>query len=119
MYLYTLQTAIQLFTIAIQEVLGRHDPLKTKTLKGNQVTFMTKELSKSIMDLSRYKNINVKSYHHVKTSWLARKHICTCLNQKVHKATASRIMEKKNLEQADKIIKGLLNVKKAIINCAG
>ena len=78
-------------------MLDRYDPLKTKKLKGNQATFMTKELSKSIMDLSRYKNINVKSYHHVKTSWLARKHICTCLNQKVHKATASRIMENKKI----------------------
>ena len=42
----------QIFT----EVLYSHAPLKHKTIRGNQAPFMTRELSKAIMDKSKAKN---------------------------------------------------------------
>ena len=46
----------QIFT----EVLDSHAPLKHKKIRGNQAPFMTRELSKAIMDKSKAKNKYVK-----------------------------------------------------------
>ena len=39
-------------------VLDKHAPLKTKTIRGNQAPFMTKNLSNAIMNRSRLKGKN-------------------------------------------------------------
>ena len=38
------------------EVLEKHVPTKSKTIRGNQAPFMNKELSKIIMNKSRIKS---------------------------------------------------------------
>ena len=43
--------------VSILETLNRIAPIKTKTLRGNDKPFMTKELRKAIMHRSRLKNI--------------------------------------------------------------
>ena len=40
----------------MSEVLEKHAPLKTKTIRGNQAPFMNKRLSKAIMNKSRIRN---------------------------------------------------------------
>ena len=44
-----------LFSDIFRTILDLHAPLKTKRIRGNQAKFMTKELSKSIMNRSRFK----------------------------------------------------------------
>ena len=48
------------FVLVKKRVLDKHAPLKMKKLRGNQATFMTKELRKAIMDRSRFKNKYLK-----------------------------------------------------------
>ena len=43
-------------TTLFKSIVDRHAPLKTKKLRGNQVPYMTKELSKSIMHRSKLRN---------------------------------------------------------------
>ena len=43
-------------TEIMSEVLEKHAPLKTKTIRGNQAPFMNKRLSKAIMNKSRIRN---------------------------------------------------------------
>ena len=47
------------FAETFRRVLDKHAPLKTKRVRGNQSPFMTKELSKAVMNKSktRYKYI--------------------------------------------------------------
>ena len=40
----------------MSDVLEKHAPLKTKTIRGNQAPFMNKRLSKAIMNKSRIRN---------------------------------------------------------------
>ena len=42
------------------EVLNYHAPLKQKSVRGNHAPFMTRELSKTIMNKSKVKNSYVK-----------------------------------------------------------
>ena len=49
-----------LFSDIFRTILSHHAPLKTKTIRGYQTKFMTKELSKSIMNRSRFKNRYLK-----------------------------------------------------------
>ena len=44
------------FTKVFRLVLGKHPPLKVKKARGNQGPFMTKELSKDIMNKSKIRN---------------------------------------------------------------
>ena len=43
-----------LFSDIFRTILNHHAPLKTKSIRGNQTKFMTKELSKSIMNRLRF-----------------------------------------------------------------
>ena len=45
-----------LFSDIFRTILDHHSPLKTERIRDNQAKFMTKELSKSIMNRSRFKN---------------------------------------------------------------
>ena len=56
--------AYKFFVKMFLQVIDRHAPLKSKTIRGNQVLFMTKELSKAIMTRSSLRNI----YNHCKTA---------------------------------------------------
>ena len=53
------------FTRIFQNVLYKHAPLKQKKVRGNHALFMTKDLSKAIMNKSKTRNS-----HQGKTSWL-------------------------------------------------
>ena len=44
------------FTRIFQNVLNKHAPLKYKKVRGNHAPFMTKDLSKAIMNKSKTKN---------------------------------------------------------------
>ena len=44
-----------LFSVIFRTILDPHAPLKTKSIRGNQAKFMTKELSKPIINRSRFK----------------------------------------------------------------
>ena len=54
------------FSDIFRTILDHHAPLKTKIIWGNQATFMTKELSKSIMNRLRSKNRYLKWPSHEK-----------------------------------------------------
>ena len=56
--------ACNFFVETFLQVIDRHAPLKSKTIRGNQAPFMTKELSKVIMTRSRPRNI----HNHSKTA---------------------------------------------------
>ena len=43
-------------TLAVQRVVDKHAPLKTKFVRGNNAPFVTKEMRKAIMNRSRHKN---------------------------------------------------------------
>ena len=52
------------FTETFRRVIDKHAPLKTKRVRGNQSPFMTKELSKAVMNKSKTRKKYVK--------WLSR-----------------------------------------------
>ena len=47
-------------TNILYNTLEKHAPLKSKTVRGNQAPFMSKELSKAIMEKSRLRNRHLK-----------------------------------------------------------
>ena len=49
------------FTETFRRVLDKHTPLETKRVRGNQSPFMTKELSKAVMNKSKTRNKYIKS----------------------------------------------------------
>ena len=48
------------FSDVFRSVLDRHVPLKRKMITGNQGLFMTKHLSKAIMNRSKLRNRYIK-----------------------------------------------------------
>ena len=48
------------FTETFRRVLDKHAPLKIKRVRGNQNPFMTKELSKAVMNRSKTRNKYIK-----------------------------------------------------------
>ena len=45
-----------IFTRIFQNVLNKHAPVKQKKVRGNHAPFMTKDLSKAIMNKSKTRN---------------------------------------------------------------
>ena len=90
-----------MFSVIFRTILDHHAPLKTKRIRGNQAKFMTKELSKPIMNRSRFKKRYLK--------WPSRENflafekaenLCNSLNKKAkktyfEKATENGIMGSK------------------------
>ena len=83
-----------LFSDIFRAVLDHNAPLKCKRIRGNQAKFMTKELSKSIMNRSRFKNRYLK--------WPSRenflaykkaKNLCNSLNRKAKKTYLEKATE--------------------------
>ena len=54
--IYKTDDSFSKLTEMMSEVLEKHAPLKTKTIRGNQAPFMNKRLSKAIMNKSRIRN---------------------------------------------------------------
>ena len=54
--IYKTDDSYSKLTEIMSEVLEKHAPLKTKTIRGNQAPFMNKSLSKAIMNKSRIRN---------------------------------------------------------------
>ena len=57
---YNDERQYDIFTSIFRKVLDKHAPLKIKKLRGNQAKFMTKELRKTVMDQSKFKNKYLK-----------------------------------------------------------
>ena len=76
------------FCAHFKSILDLHAPLKSKTLRGNQAPFMSKDLSKAIMTRSRLKKIFNRQKN--KTNWKAytlRRNKCVQLRKKAIKIT--------------------------------
>ena len=54
--IYKTDDSYSKLTEIMSEVLEKHAPLKTKTIRGNQAPFLNKRLSKAIMNKSRIRN---------------------------------------------------------------
>ena len=75
-------------------ILDHRSPWKTKRIRGNQDKFMTKDISKSIMNRSRYKNRYLKwpSRENFLAYKKARK-LCNSLNIKAKKTYFEKATE--------------------------
>ena len=102
--LYTLQLCEEPYNKLTQiftEVLDSHAPLKQKTIRRNQAPFMTRELSKAIIDKSKAKNKYVKwPSREIYLLFKKVKNKCTSINKKAKKdyfknATKDGIMTNK------------------------
>ena len=67
------------FSDVFRSVLDRHAPLKRKMIRGNQGPFITKQLSKTIINRSKLRNIYIK--------WSSRETSWTLKKQKAHATT--------------------------------
>ena len=64
-------------------VLDKHAPCKTKVIRANEVPFMNKELKKSIMTRSRYRNRYLKSPSVLNRNvYKSQRNLCTTLLRK-------------------------------------
>ena len=52
----TVKDTFTTLTDVLRSILDKHAPLKTKIIKGNQVPFITKSLSRAIMTRSRLRS---------------------------------------------------------------
>ena len=57
---YQHKGAFAVFSSVFRDVIDRHAPLKQKMVHGSNAPFMTKQLNKEIMDISRIKNRYLK-----------------------------------------------------------
>ena len=83
-----------LFSDVFRRILYHHAPLKTKSIRGNQAKFMTKELSKSIMNRSRFKNRYLKwPSRENSLAYTKVKNLCNSLNRKAKKTYFEKVTE--------------------------
>ena len=83
-----------LFSDIFRTILDHHVSLKTKRIRGNQAKFMTKELSKSIMNRSRFKNRYLKwpSLENF-LAYKKAKNLCNSLNKNAKKTYLEKATE--------------------------
>ena len=83
------------FTNVFRNVLDKYSPLKTKTISGNHAPFMTKNLSKAIMNRCRLRSKYLK-WPSRKTflEYKKAKTICNSLNKSTKKAYFADISRK-------------------------
>ena len=80
-----------LFSDILRTILDHHAPLKTKSIRGNQAKFMTKELSKL---RSRFKNRYLKwSSRENFLAYKKAKNLCNSLNRKAKKTYFEKATE--------------------------
>ena len=83
------------FTNVFTYVLDKHQPLETKTIRGNHAPFMTKNLRKAIMNRSRLRSKYLK--RRSRENFLEHKKektICNSLNKSTQNAYFADISEK-------------------------
>ena len=88
-------------TNIFKELLDKHAPIKTKTVRGNHAPFMNKKLSKAIMNKARERNRYLK--HKSRENFLAykkAKNFCNLTNKKAkndcfYKVTGKGFMSNK------------------------
>ena len=76
------------FTETFRRVLDKHAPLKTKRVRGNQSPFMTKELSKAVMNKSKTRNKYLK--------WPSRENFLAMKRSKNYCNNLARTTKNKN-----------------------
>ena len=90
-----------MFSVIFRTILDHHVPLKTKRIRGNQAKFMTKELSKPIMNRSRFKKRYLKwPPREIFLAFEKAENLCNSSNKKAkktyfEKATENGIMGSK------------------------
>ena len=75
-----------MFSACFRRVLDKHAPLKTKMVRGNQSLFMTKELSKAVMNKSKTRNKYIK--------WPSREDFLTMKRAKKYCNNLTRTIKK-------------------------
>ena len=86
------------FFAHFKSILDLHAPLKSKTLRGNQAPFMSKDLSKAIMTRSRLKN--KFNRQKTKANWKAytlQRNKCVQLRKKAIKNYFSKSLDSGNM----------------------
>ena len=90
------------FTETFRRVLDKHAPLKTKRVRRNQSPFMTKELSKVVMNKSKTRNKYIK--------WLSRENALAIKRAKSYCNNLTRTTKKNFFQRVAK--RGFANNKK-------
>ena len=85
--IYLENDAYSAFSSAFRVLLNEHAPLKTKILRYNNKTFITKELRKEIMKRSKLKNVFNKNKN--QENWCKYKIECNYCFQVLHKTFLS------------------------------
>ena len=68
-------------------VLGKHAPIKKRSIRGNESSFMSKPLKKEIMKRSRLKNKFLKDQNHEnKLAYNKQRNICTTMLRKAKRS---------------------------------
>ena len=92
-----------------RSVLDRHAPLKRKMITGNQGPFMTKQLSKGIMNRSKLRNRYIKWPSRENFSdYKKAKNTCNILNKFAKKVTSKGFVSNKAFWNTFLTNKGLL-----------
>ncbi len=94
--------------------LDKCAPIKTKNVRGNQNVFMTKDLSKAIMDRSRYKNTyNKNPTPQNRGIFKRQRNYCVFLRRKAKKEAFQKVTEnfRSNTKQFYKLMKPFLSNK--------
>ena len=83
-----------MFSDIFRTILDLHAPLNTKIIRGYQAKFMTKELSKSITNRSKFKNRYLKwpSCEHL-LAYKKAKNLCNSLIKKAKKTYFEKAIE--------------------------
>ena len=80
------------FQKTLNEVFNKHVPIKKRTLRANQAPFMTKAISKAIMNRSRLKNRYLKSRNiEHKRAYNRQRNYCVSLIRKAKKSFFNEI----------------------------
>ena len=87
---------LQRFCDIITNIVNRHAPRKRKLARGNQMPFITKDLSKAIMKRSRLRNNFLKNKtEQNKTLYTKQRNYCVSLLKKSKKKYFANFNEKK------------------------
>ena len=96
-FLLIMMTSCKGFVININ-ILNRHAPRKRKLERGNQMPFITKDLSKALMKRSRLRsNFHKNRTGENKTLYAKHRHYCVSLLKKSKKKYFANLNEKDTL----------------------
>ena len=90
------------FEDVFESVLDKHDPMKSKQIRGNEKPHVNKELRKAIMKRSRLWNIFIKSKHSSDlNAYRVQRNLVTKLNKKAKKSFFNRVMKSSKTKPKD------------------